>query len=87
MAPLIDPFNGRKAIDEKIIVTPLEPSQTFSDDPLRMMRAIRFAAQLNYTIVPETLAAMKPMCIASVLYRRNGLPMKSIKSCYVGSHQ
>lgn len=55
---LIDPFNGIKAIQDKIIVTPLEPSQTFSDDPLRMMRAIRFAAQLNYTIVPETLAAI-----------------------------
>ncbi len=55
---LIDPFNGIKAIQDKIIVTPLEPSQTFSDDPLRMMRAIRFASQLNYTIVPETLAAI-----------------------------
>jgi putative nucleotidyltransferase with HDIG domain len=55
---LIDPFNGIQAIHDKIIVTPLEPSQTFSDDPLRMMRAIRFAAQLNYTIVPETLAAI-----------------------------
>lgn len=55
---LIDPFNGIQSIRDKIIVTPLEPSQTFSDDPLRMMRAIRFAAQLNYTIVPETLAAI-----------------------------
>lgn len=55
---LIDPFNGIQAIQDRIIVTPLEPSQTFSDDPLRMMRAIRFAAQLNYTIVPETLAAI-----------------------------
>ncbi len=56
---LIDPFNGKQALEEKIIITPLEPSQTFSDDPLRMMRAIRFAAQLNYTIVPETLAAIE----------------------------
>ncbi|MBL0883885.1 MAG: HD domain-containing protein [Chitinophagaceae bacterium] len=55
---LIDPFHGIQAIQDKIIITPLEPSQTFSDDPLRMMRAIRFAAQLNYTIVPETLAAI-----------------------------
>lgn len=55
---LIDPFNGIQSIRDKIIVTPLEPSQTFSDDPLRMMRAIRFAAQLNYTIVPETLSAI-----------------------------
>lgn len=55
---LIDPFNGQQALNDKIIVTPMEPSQTFSDDPLRMMRAIRFAAQLNYTIVPETFAAI-----------------------------
>lgn len=55
---LIDPFNGQQALNDKIIVTPMEPSQTFSDDPLRMMRAIRFAAQLSYTIVPETFAAI-----------------------------
>lgn len=55
---LIDPFHGREAIREKIIQTPLPPLQTFSDDPLRMMRAIRFAAQLNFTIVPETLQAI-----------------------------
>ncbi len=55
---LIDPFNGQQALNDKIIVTPMEPSQTFSDDPLRMMRAIRFAAQLKYTIVPETFAAI-----------------------------
>lgn len=55
---LADPFGGMKHLEEKKIVTPLEPEQTFSDDPLRMMRAIRFATQLNFTIASETLLAI-----------------------------
>ncbi len=55
---LIDPFGGLLHLEEKIIITPLEPDQTFSDDPLRMMRAIRFATQLNFSIAPETLEAI-----------------------------
>ena len=55
---LIDPFNGLAAMKSKMIKTPLEPGRTFSDDPLRMMRAIRFAAQLDYMIEEGTLAAI-----------------------------
>jgi tRNA nucleotidyltransferase/poly(A) polymerase len=56
---LSDPFDGLKDLDNGIIKTPLEPSQTFSDDPLRMMRAIRFATQLNFTIEEKTFQAIK----------------------------
>lgn len=55
---LIDPFDGIGDLGRKIIQTPLAPARTFSDDPLRMMRAIRFAAQLNFTIASETFLAI-----------------------------
>ncbi len=55
----IDPFDGLKHLENEIIVTPLDPDITFSDDPLRMMRAIRFASQLHFTIHPKTLAAIR----------------------------
>ena len=56
---LLDPFNGIKDLDNKTIKTPLEPGITYSDDPLRMLRAIRFASQLNFKIENESLQAIK----------------------------
>lgn len=56
---LIDPFEGRLHLEQKLIRTPLDPDITFSDDPLRMMRALRFAAQLGFNIHPEACEAVQ----------------------------
>lgn len=58
---LVDPFGGIRDLANAIIRTPLDPEQTYSDDPLRMLRAIRFATRLGFTIVPESLDAMRRM--------------------------
>ncbi|AZA90534.1 Multifunctional CCA protein [Chryseobacterium nakagawai] len=56
---LIDPFNGIEDLEKEILRTPLEPAQTYSDDPLRMMRAVRFASTLGFTIEENSLEAIK----------------------------
>ena len=58
---LVDPFNGIADLEDGIIATPLDPEITFSDDPLRMMRCIRFATQLNFRIEEETFEALQRM--------------------------
>ena len=59
---LLDPFDGIGDLQNKIIKTPLAPEITFSDDPLRMLRAIRFATQLDFMIEEKTLAAIQSQC-------------------------
>ena len=58
---LVDPFNGLADLEDGIIATPLDPEVTFSDDPLRMMRCIRFATQLRFNIEPVTFEALEHM--------------------------
>ena len=57
----IDPFDGIKDLERKIIRTPLEPDRTYSDDPLRMMRAVRFAAQLDFQNREKSLSLLEKM--------------------------
>lgn len=70
---LLDPFNGMQDLRDGIIRTPCDPDITFSDDPLRMMRAVRFASQLNFVLFPETFEAIKQQPgRESVSFRVNG---------------
>ncbi|PLS31018.1 RNA nucleotidyltransferase [Bifidobacterium margollesii] len=57
----VDPFNGANDLNKKILRTPVDPAQSFDDDPLRMMRAVRFVAQLGFRIEPETAEAITRM--------------------------
>jgi poly(A) polymerase len=56
-----DPLGGRKDLETRVLRTPADPLQTFSDDPLRMLRAIRFAAELGFTLEPDLLPAMRQL--------------------------
>ena len=58
LGELVDPFDGVRDLEDGIIATPLDPDITFSDDPLRMMRCVRFATQLNFVIEDETFEAL-----------------------------
>jgi poly(A) polymerase len=56
-----DPLGGRKDLDARILRTPADPLRTFADDPLRMLRAVRFASQLNFELAPDIVPAMRQM--------------------------
>ena len=56
---LLDPFAGLDDLEKRLLRTPRDPDTTYTDDPLRMLRAIRFATQLNFSIVPESLNAIR----------------------------
>lgn len=85
---LVDPFDGIGDIKRKIIRTPLDPAVTFSDDPLRMMRAVRFAAQLNYDIDADTFAGLmaKPERLKIVSQERITDELNKIVSTKVPSY-
>ena len=84
---LVDPFGGLQHLEERLIKTPLEPGITFSDDPLRMMRAIRFASQLNFRIEEETFRAIQEYKNVCRLFQRSGLWMSSTNHAVSGTFQ
>ena len=82
----IDPFNGLNDINTKIIRTPLDPVTTYSDDPLRMMRAIRFASTLDFTIEQLSLKAIKEQKNRLNIIKQKELLKSLIKLCYLKNH-
>ena len=77
---LVDPFDGMYDLEECIIRTPCDPDITFSDDPLRMMRAVRFASQLGFTIEEETFDAIRRNAPRIGSYPGSALPPNSTRS-------
>jgi poly(A) polymerase len=84
---LVDPFNGLNDIQEKRIITPLSPDITYSDDPLRMMRAIRFASQLNFKIdktsfesIKQNASRLKIVSIERVMVEFNKIILSKVPS-------
>ncbi len=61
LGEILDPLNGREDLRARVLRTPLDPARTFADDPLRIMRALRFSAQLEFQVAPETLEAVRTM--------------------------
>ena len=80
---LLDPFEGISDLTSKCIKTPLEPAITYSDDPLRMLRAIRFASQLDFTIEAESLKAIKDQSqrIEIITNERINVELQKILEC------
>ena len=76
---LIDPFNGLGDLENKILKTPTAAAQTFSDDPLRMLRAVRFASQLDFTIETQTMKSIAIMADRMTSYPKNESLTKFIK--------
>ena len=76
---LLDPFDGIGDLERRIIRTPLDPDITFSDDPLRMMRAVRFATQLNFEIYSETKDAIKRNCKRIKIITRERIAVELMK--------
>lgn len=78
---LLDPFDGVGDIERRLIRTPLDPDITFSDDPLRMMRAVRFATRLGFDIYPETMNAIARNAERIKIITRERIAEELMKSC------
>ncbi len=76
---IVDPFDGRADLAAALLRTPLEPRKTFDDDPLRMMRALRFAAQLGFLIRPEVLTAIGAMADRIAIVSRERITDEFLK--------